>query len=293
MTEVRKFLIVVNPVTRRGADLLVQRVRELAPEDSAIEVFHTRPEHIEPGDLRQACQGCEAVIAIGGDGTVAEAATGIDQEPVALGIIPAGSTNIIARNLGLPLDIDEAIRIVFERPATKRMDVGLCNGRRFLHMGGAGFDSRIFATTSKRLKRHLGWVAYFQGASQTLFDPPVRFAVTVDGETLQIDSPLILVANGGSVIHPSIEVHPGIHYDDGELDVVIFTATRAVEIASTLGRFATRSLDKSPFTLHLRGKQIELVSQPPIPVQLDGDIVGNTPAHFSLIPAALEVIVPR
>src|SRR5262249_40626516 len=141
-------------------------------------------------------------------------------------------------------------------------------------MAGAGFDSRIFATTSKRLKRHLGWVAYLQGATQTIFDPPVHFTVVIDGTAMECESPLVLVANGGSIIRPYIPVHPGIRYDDGFLDVIIFTATRPVEIASTIGRFATRSLEKSPYTIHVRGREIELSSSPQIPVQLDGDIIG-------------------
>lgn len=247
---------------------------------------------MEPGALADRLDDCEAVIAVGGDGTVAEVATAIDGRAIPLGIIPAGSTNVVARNLRLPDDPIEAATLIFRRPNTRRIDVGICNGRRFLHMAGAGFDSRIFATTSKRLKRHLGWVAYLQGATQTIFEPPVHFNVAVDGTALECESPLVLVANGGSIIRPSIPVHPGIRYDDGFLDVIIFTATRPVEIASTLGRFATRSLEKSPYTIHMRGREIELSSTPPIPVQLDGDIFGHTPAHFSLLPHALEIVVP-
>lgn len=290
--EQRSFLIVANPYARRGAYGIIDLIREIAPPNAQFEILYTKPARFNPGDIQERARGCEAVIAIGGDGTVAEAATGLDGEMVPLGIVPAGSTNIVARNLGLPTVVEDAIELIFSRPNTRLIDIGKCNGRRFLHMGGAGFDSKIFATTSRRLKRHLGWVAYLQGASQTIFDPPVRFTVTVDGTSMECESPLVLVANGGAIIHPSISVAPGIRYDDGFLDVIVFTATRPVEIASTLGRFATRSLEKSPFTIHLRGQIITLSAEPPIPVQLDGDIVGDTPATFSLLSKALEIIVP-
>jgi diacylglycerol kinase (ATP) len=292
MGEPRSFLIVANPFARRGADDIIDLIRYVAPPNAVFQIFYTQPTRLQAGELAERARGCEAVVAVGGDGTVAEAATGLDGDPVALGIVPAGSTNIVARNLGLPTGTEAAAELIFRRPRTRSIDVGLCNGRRFLHMGGAGFDSRIFATTSKRLKRHLGWVAYLQGASQTIFDAPVRFTVTVDGTSMDCESPLVLVANGGSIIHPSISVAPGIRYDDGYLDVIVFTATRPVEIASTLGRLATGTIEKSPFTIHLRGQSIDLATDPPIPVQLDGDIIGDTPAHFSLSPSALEIIVP-
>jgi diacylglycerol kinase (ATP) len=292
MPETRRFLIVANPVTRRGAEGIIDQFRGIAPPNARIDVHFTEPRLMGAGALADHASDYEAIVAVGGDGTVAEVATAIDGATVAIGIIPAGSTNVIARSLRLPYDPIDAAKLVFMRPQTRFIDVGICNGRRFLHMAGAGFDSRIFATTSKRLKRHLGWVAYLQGATQTIFDPPVHFNVTVDGTAMDCDSPLVLVANGGSIIRPYIPVHPGIRYDDGFLDVIIFTATRPVEIASTLGRFATRSLEKSPYTIHVRGREIELLSVPQIPVQLDGDIIGNTPANFTLRPRALEIIVP-
>ena len=288
----RRFLIVANPVTRRGAETIIEQIRRVAPPNARVDVQFTEPTHMAPGALSSRAGEYEAVMAVGGDGTVAEVATAIDGHEIAIGIIPAGSTNVIARNLRLPYDPIDAALLVFRRPHTRRIDVGICNGRRFLHMAGAGFDSRIFATTSKRLKRHLGWVAYLQGATQTIFEPPVHFAITVDGTSLECESPLVLIANGGSIIRPSIPVHPGIRYDDGLLDVIIFTATRPVEIASTLGRLATRSLEKSPYTIHVRGREIDLASTPSIPVQLDGDIIGDTPARFTLLPRALEIIVP-
>lgn len=289
----RRFLAIANPVARRGAESMIDLVHHVAPPNARIDVVYTGPELMLPGAIGDKALEYEAIIAIGGDGTVAEAATAIDGRPVPIGIIAAGSTNVVARNLRLPIDPIAAAELIFRRPYTRRIDVGVCNGRRFLHMGGAGFDSRIFAATSKRLKRHLGWLAYLQGATQTILDPPVHFSVTVDGTAVECESPLVLVANGGAIITPSLPIHPGIRYDDGFLDVVIFTATSPAQIASTLGRIATRSLERSPYTIHLRGRQIDLRSDPPIPVQLDGDLVGDTPALFSLLPQAIEVIVPR
>jgi diacylglycerol kinase (ATP) len=292
MNEARRFLVVANPIARRGTDSIIDRIRSMAPPGVELDVEYTKPAHMATGELCNRARGCEAVIAVGGDGTVADTVTAVTGVDIPLGIIPAGSTNIIARNLSIPTDLDRAAFLIFNQPTTRRMDVGLCNGRRFLHMGGAGFDSRMFAMTSRKLKRRLGWVAYLQGASKTILAPPVRFTIVIDGEEIECESPLVLVANGASIITPSMKVHPGILYDDGRLDVVIVTAHRAVEIMRVVSRFATRTLEKSPYAIHIQGKEIELRSEPKIPLQLDGDIVGETPAHFSILPLAISIIVP-
>lgn len=292
MNDARRFLVVANPVARRGTDSIIDLLRSAAPPNSELDIEFTRPAHLEIGELKDRAIDCEAVIAVGGDGTVADAATSVSGVDIPLGIISAGSTNIIARNMGIPKDPAKAASTIFGRHTTRRIDVGLCNGRRFLHMGGAGFDSRMFALTSRNLKRRLGWVAYLQGASKTILAPPARFTIVVDGHEIDCLSPLVLVANGPSVIAPSLKVHSSIRNDDGRLDVVIVTAHRTVEIMRTVGRFALRSLEKSPYVIHLQGREVELRSEPAIQLQLDGDIVGETPAYFSILPLALEIIVP-
>jgi diacylglycerol kinase (ATP) len=272
---------------------MIDSIRSVAPANAEFDVQFTVPERFAPSQLSERAVGCEAVIAIGGDGTVADAATAVDEADIPLGIVPAGSTNVVARSFGIPTNPSEAAKLIFNHPRTVRVDVGLCNGRRFLHMGGAGFDSRMFESTNRMLKKRLGWFAYLQGASKTILAPPARFTVTVDDTASVVcQSPLVLVANGASVIAPSVIVHPAIRYDDGCLDVVIFTATHAAQIASTLGRFMTRSLEKSRYTVHLQGREIQLHADPPIPLQLDGDVIGLTPARFSILPLALEIIVP-
>jgi diacylglycerol kinase (ATP) len=289
----RKFLIVANPMARRDTDSIIEIIRVEAPSGAELDVECTAPVRFDAGYLRERAAGCEAVIAVGGDGTVAETTTALDGLDIPLGIIPAGSTNVIARNLKIPRNPRDAASLIFRRPATRRIDVGLCNGRRFLHMGGAGFDSRMFEATSLSLKKRLGWAAYLQGASKTIFAPPARFSIAVDGTTVECVSPLVLVANGASIVSPSFKLYRDIRYDDGCLDVIIFTAMHPSEIVKTIGRFATRSLEKSAYTVRLQGREIELRADPPIPLQLDGDIVGLTPARFSLLPLALEIIVPH
>jgi diacylglycerol kinase family enzyme len=182
--------------------------------------------------------------------------------------------------------------LIFGRHFVRQVDVGECGERRFLHMAGAGLDSHFFLRTSRALKRRVGWLAYVPAAATALRQPPARFDIAVDGRSLAVTSPLVLVANGASVITPMIRLHPRVHDQDGWLDLLVFTATTPWPIARSVWGFVTGSLATSPYLIHLRGRQISLASDPVLPVQLDGDVVTRTPASFKVAPRAIGVIVP-
>jgi undecaprenyl-diphosphatase len=161
-------------------------------------------------------------------------------------------------------------------------------------MAGAGLDSRLFAATNPTLKRRLGWPAYVPAALRNILAPASHFRISADGTVVELDSPLVLVANGAGIVSPSLPVYPNLHRDDGLLDVIAFTPVGPVQIGRTLTRFATHGLHHSPYVVHLegRGREISLVAEPPIPYQLDGDVAGVTPASFSVLPSAIRLMVP-
>jgi diacylglycerol kinase family enzyme len=286
----RRFVAFINPSTRGNAAKLRRVLEQTAPSDVDLTIHETTAEPIAP-DLIPS-DGIEAAIAVGGDGTVADVATALGDRPIPLGIVPGGSTNIIARYLGIPVSPKKAARLIFGRHAIRRIDAGLCDGKRFLHIAGAGFDSRLFMATNRSLKRRTGWLAYLPGAAKSMLMPPSRFVIDVDGNVLEIASPLVLIANGGAIIHPRFSINPNIDNADGLLDVIVFTATSTGGILRALARFATRSLPGSTSVVHLKGKSITLMAAPPMPVQLDGDVVGETPARFEIAPEPMSIIVP-
>ena len=254
--------------------------------------FSERPGHLADLAREAADAGADLVVAVGGDGTVADVATGIRGSGVPLGIVPAGSTNIIARELGIPRRPLAAAALLFGAHRLVTLDVGRCGDRSFLHMAGAGLDSRFFARTNPALKRRVGWLAYVPPAAGALRLPPARFTIRADGKVMEVTSSLVLVANGASIVSPSVRLHPATRADDGWLDVLVFTATGPLPIARTLGRLATLSLARSPFLLRLKARRVELQSDPPLPIELDGDVVARTPATFGIEPAALRVVAP-
>jgi diacylglycerol kinase (ATP) len=102
----------------------------------------------------------------------------------------------------------------------------------------------------------------------------------------------VLVANGAGIIRPSLYVFPGISSNDGWLDLIAVTATRGAAIASVLARFASRSMDRSPHILHARARTIRIESDPAMPVQVDGDVVGSTPVDIEILPGRARLMVP-
>lgn len=285
-------LVVVNPATRRGADHLIAAVRRHVPPDIELDICETVRDKPIADLIGDRLANVEMIVACGGDGTVADVVTALGPHDIPVGIVPGGSTNVIARENRIPLKPHLAAQLIFGDHRIARVDVGISGHRRFLHMAGAGLDSRLFAATNPALKKRLGWPAYVPAAVRNLLAPPVRFTITVDGTTAKLRSPLVLVANGAGIVRPSLPIYPGLRRDDGLLDVIAFTPSGPIQIGRTLIQFATHRLDRSPYVVRLQGREISLEADPPIPYQLDGDVVGNTPATFSVLPGAARLIVP-
>lgn len=287
-----RILVIANPATRVDTHTVVRILEQEAPDGITLDVHWTEA----PGGgvelTTRHLPGADGVVAVGGDGTVSEVATAIRGTFVPLGILPGGSTNIVARELGIPANMREAARLIFSSHAWHATDVGVCNGRVFLHMAGVGFDSRIFDLADPRLKRKVGWMAYLPAAAQALTFPQSTYTINTDGKIMTTQSPMVLIANGGSIILPQLRLLPGIARDDGWLDVIVVTATKPHELASVLARLATMQMERSPLVRHLRARTVTVTSTHEVPVELDGNVVGEMPLHIHVEPHAVTFIVP-
>ncbi len=283
---------VVNPATRIPASTIRAALERARPSGISLRIV----ESAQPGDAVAAARAASAeadlVVAVGGDGTVADVASGTLGTDVPIGVIPAGSTNIVARELGIPMNVAAAARLLFGPHRIVQRDAGVSDSRCFLHMAGAGFDAHLFDRADRDMKRRVGWLAYLPAAADALREPPVRFTIETDDGMLEADSPLVLVANGGAVIHPILRVDPAIRADDGWLDVLVFTATDPVAVARTISGFAIGRLAESPDVFTIRTRAVRLSSTPAVPVQFDGDVVGKTPFSAEIAPGAISFVVP-
>ncbi len=284
--------VIVNPNGRRSLDAIRRALDRACPAGSRPTVLVTTGAGDATRLARSVRDATDLVVAVGGDGTVAEVAAGLVESSVPLGIVPAGSTNIVAREHRIPLGLNPAVRLLFGPHRLAIRDLGRCGDRVFLHMAGAGLDARFFLGTNRQLKRHVGWLAYVPAAAVALAEPPAHVVVTADETTIEAESPLVLVANGASVVHPAIRLHPGIRSDDGWLDVLVFKGTDPASLARTLVKFGVGQLEGAPEMVVLRARRVTIQAQPEVPVQLDGDPVGTTPVTIAVIPAAIRLVVP-
>lgn len=288
-----RIAVIANPATRADTQAVFRALSHALPSGVKLELHLTTRSEGAAELASRLRDYADCIIAVGGDGTVSSAAAGLHGSDVLLGIIPGGSTNIIARELGIPEDMRAAIRLIFGSFDVRKMDVGVCNDRFFLHMAGAGFDSRLFDHTDPALKKKVGWVAYLPAALKALREPACPFRITIDDDVIEVDSPLVLVANGSSVISPRIRVGSRIRPDDGQLDIMVVTATKPHELASVLARFASSSMDESPYVIYRKAQSVTLECPRPVPVQLDGDVIEKTPVTFGVLPQDIRIIVPK
>ena len=284
---------------------IVSGASRVSPDEVIASLTHNREDHVElqvkvaassaeaTAAAREAARSATIVIAVGGDGTVSDVATGIFGSPAALGIVPAGSTNIAARSLGIPAEPRAALALLGTSHRLRAIDVGRSQGRSFVHIAGAGFDAALFGGASPVWKRRLGWFAYLPAAAAALRLPPSDVHITADRAILEARSPLVLIANGGSAIAPQFRVYPGIAVDDGWLDILFFTSSTPAQIARTLGYAGRQRLERSPHVIHRRAQSVRIEANPPLPVELDGDPRGTTPRQFSVVPQGLRVVTPR
>ncbi len=288
----RLALVVANPATKGDVSSYVAAIRAAAPPGVDVAVRYTRKGDNPLADIDDLIEHADILIAAGGDGTVGTVAHAAVIRKIPLGIIPAGSTNIVARDLGIPSEPGAAASLIFGRHQIRAIDLGWCNDHWFLHMGGSGVDSKLFLAADQSLKQRYGWKAYLLPALRNIFGAPSRYTLTTEKGTISVVSPLILVAIGGSILMPSLTIGSHIARDDGWLDVFIFTARGSAKVAETGFRFLSRQLESSPYVTRVQCRTLLLDSEPTMPIEIDGDVVTLTPATFRIQPLALKVIVP-
>jgi diacylglycerol kinase (ATP) len=229
----------------------------------------------------------------GGDGTVQRAIDAVVGKPVTLAILPAGTANLLATNLGLPEDLEACVRIGLD--GTRRgLDVGKVNGEHFGVMAGAGLDAMMIRAADAGLKDRVGRIAYvWTGAKNVQLDP-VGMTIDVDGARwFEGEASCVLVGNAGDVFG-GLSVFPDAVLDDGYLDLGVVTADGAWEWARTLGRGVVGDVSSSPFVNTTTGRSFEVRLASPMPYQLDGgDRKASTKLKVKVKPSAITLCVPE
>jgi len=250
-----------------------------------------------PGDAQQLArnaveQKANLVIAAGGDGTINEIIQALAGSETALGVLPSGTINVWAREMGIPLDVAGA-RNVLLHGQTRHVDLGRVNDRYFLMMVGIGLDGTITEAVEKKPLKRLGIFGYF--LATTWLGPgypgfPVTFHMK--GNTVNIRALQIFVGNT-QLYAGAFKFTWQAKCDDGLLDLCIVRKRGPLGRVLVLWDFILRRKQRSLWVRYETFTSIEIDSPQSIAIQVDGEAAGYTPATFSIVPGALKVLVPQ
>lgn len=292
-------LLITNPAAARTDARAVTAIREtLRGGGWEVEVLAT----LGPHDARRFAaeardQGFDALVCYGGDGTAMQIAAALVGTGIPLGLVPGGTGNILAGNLRVPRNAAKAARALLTAQRHP-IDLGVVEradgAHYFAVASGAGFDAQLMADTGAAAKRRWKFAAYVARAIMMLGG--VRSAphrITVDGEAHDVEAAMLLVLNCGELFPPFARLRRDIAPDDGWLDVVALRADGIVQSAAALWYLFSGSANGAGRVWWGRGRtiRVEVVSAPPRPVQLDGELAGDTPFEARLLPGALTVLV--
>lgn len=294
-------LIIINPHAGHDDERRLRRRLggAFAERGAAFDLIATdRAGHATDLAREAAALGYRAVAVCGGDGTLAEAATGLAGTDVPLAIIPRGTANQVAQNLGIPRALEAAVDVAVYGMQSC-IDLGRIDGRAFALVAGAGFDAAIMQSATRELKERFGFGAYVYAAmKEALAAAPRRFYVRADGREVEVDAVSVLVANVGELftrwlpLRFSLAPQPTSAWHDGLLDVVIVAPRHPPDLAAILWRSAHRRFTGSDRLLHFQAHEITIEADPAIAVQVDGDPAGMTPVSIAVMREAMRVLVP-
>jgi diacylglycerol kinase family enzyme len=287
--------VVVNPAKVDDLDGLRETVNHALTQAGwpVPQWLETTPEDPGCGQARTAIEtGATVVFVCGGDGTVMSALGALVGTEAAMAILPAGTGNLLAANLGISTDLAAGIEVALEG-GQRRIDVGAADDRYFAVMAGMGFDAHLLQATSDTAKARIGWPAYVLGAVRHLKDRPMRLTIRIDdGEPMRRRARSVLIANVGRLqggVKLLVEATP----DDGLLDVAVLTP-RTLRHWAALGWAVIRRHRRVPSMQVLQGARVEVLSDRPQPRQLDGDVIDTGNRLFAEVhPDAVWLCVPQ
>ncbi len=288
-----KTVFIINPISgTRPKDFMPDHINQRFPGDMAEVIFTEYAGHAYEIASRKAAEGVQTIVAVGGDGTVNEVASALVNSKTTLGIIPSGSGNGLARYLGIPMQVTEALELIAHH-STLKIDAGKVNGKYFFCTCGTGFDASVgkkFATDSRR-----GMLSYVRATIHQFINySPKKYILKTSHKKIRLKAFLVTFANAGQYGNNAY-IAPHAAIDDGLLDLIIlrpFPKTSTI----TLGlRLFFKNIDQSPFLEVMRVKKATLKrrNHKKMVIHLDGEpMTMRGKLKVKVESKALEVIVP-
>lgn len=292
---VKRALVISNPGSRtsdhgaleaaliRHAGSIERHVRLIEDNEDAVQVARD--------ELRA---GWDVVVAAGGDGTVSAVAQAAGDAGVPMLIAPMGTANMLALQLGLPSHLDGALEILAGPATVKQIDGMEIGGRLYLLTAGVGVSSKTIHDLRDVDKRRFGLPAYvLTGIGSTFTFHPIPCTVSIDGRGRRLRILDASVINAGFRTEHPVPGFPDIRPDDGKLDVLLVWAPSPMEYIRHLRRSLLFWRRVNPNIMwHTAEQEVTIESREPLPVQADGDLIGETPVTIRLVRGAVGIVVP-
>ena len=287
--------LIYNPAARRlqwrPAHKLQAVVEHIRSIGTVVEAHPTAGSGHATSLARSALQrGCDLIIACGGDGTINEVVRGMEGSQVPLMVIPAGTANVLAQEIGLPLDWVDAAGLL-ETGRIRRIALGRVGSRPFVLMAGIGVDASVVSAANRGLKKLLGqgafWIAALQQLLRYSFAP---FEVQAAGETRQATFAVIARAKnygGGFQIGSQADLF------SEEFQVCLFQSRDRWRYPWYFWNVVRRRHHRLPDVLQFRARSVVVKGSPQIGVQVDGELIGCLPQSVTLQPDALSLLIPE
>jgi YegS/Rv2252/BmrU family lipid kinase len=294
--------VVLNPIKVEDPDAFRAMVEATAAAAGwSVTSFHTTTVE-DPGRSmaeQAAISGAELVIVCGGDGTVRTVCAELAGTGVSVGVVPAGTGNLLARNLGIPLYLQAAVEVAINGQdraidLVKVSGDGIGDDEHYMVMAGMGFDAAIMEGANEQIKAKVGWLAYVVSGMRNIMFPAVRLEVSVDdGEWTRHSARTVVIGNVG-YLQAGMPLLPDAAIDDGVLDAVLLHPSRFLSWIPLAVRVLSRGKRTDDLLNRMTGRRISVRASADTPRQLDGDPIGpGRELHCECVHGKLLIRVPR
>jgi YegS/Rv2252/BmrU family lipid kinase len=297
----KKLAVILNPIKVDDVGQFRTLVEALATDSGFASVvwWETSVEDTGYGMAHEAAvSGCDLVLAIGGDGTIRAVCEELAGTGIPVGIVPAGTGNLLARNLAIPLYLRSAVDVGLNGQ-DRAIDMVEVSGDKmesatFLVMAGMGFDAAIMEGVNEDIKAKLGWLAYVWSALKSLMFPAIRVEVSVDGGEFTRHRARTLVIGNVGFLQGGMPLIPDAVIDDGQLDVVLLYPRRFLSWVPLAARVLTKNKRTDELITRMTGREVVVRANVDAPRQLDGDLIApGRELRATCVHGRVLVRVPR
>ncbi len=292
-----RLLVILNPSSGSQVADHVRRIlhHRSARAEADCDIHEIRPEENLSELARDAAaRGCDLIVAAGGDGTVSAVANGLVGTGAKLGILPLGTANVLAGELGVPINLDEACDLLMFSCDEILIDAMRIGERCYFTQVGIGLDALMIRDTRREHKRRFGRLAYVWTMMCRLAGwQPRRFSITIGDRRLRRRASQVLIANSGTLGQRPFRWGPDIRLDDGLLCVCVIRARSWRDYLRVAWNFVRGRHRLDPNVSYVDTDQtVRVDADRPLPVQADGELIGETPVAVEIVPRAVRVLVP-